>query len=214
MTPEPGQQRIRVVVADDHDIVRAGILALLETMPGVTVAGEASNGRELVALLDSVSADVVLTDLAMPDMEGLAAIPAICAAHPAAKVLVLSMHDGVDVVRRAVSAGAAGYVVKSAAPSELEQAIRSVAAFGSYFSATVTERLLQPPAPAATDDLTPRQKEVITLIARGKSSKEIARELGLSPKTVDVHRARIMERLRLNDIAGLTRYAMSRRFVD
>jgi DNA-binding NarL/FixJ family response regulator len=146
-------------------------------------------------------------------MDGLAAIPEILAAHPGAKVLVLSMHDTVDVVRRAVSLGAAGYVVKTAAPAELEQAIRGVAGFGSYFSTSVTERLLESPAPPAADELTPRQKEVITLIALGKSSKEIGRLLGLSPKTVDVHRARIMERLRLNDIAGLTRYAMNKRFV-
>lgn len=214
MTGEPTRRPVRVVLADDHDLVRAGIFALLEMMPGVVVAGEARNGRELLALLESVQADVVVTDLSMPEMDGFAAIPAVCAAHPAAKVLVLSMHDSVDVVRRAVALGAAGYVVKSAAPSELEQAIRSVAAFGSYFSAAVTGRLLEPPDATAAEDLTPRQKEVITLIARGKSSKEIARELGLSPKTVDVHRARIMERLRLNDIAGLTRYAMSKRFVD
>lgn len=214
MTGELRHAPIRVVLADDHDLVRAAVVALLEAMDGVTVAGEARNGRELLALLRSVSADVILTDITMPEMDGLAAIRELCAKHPEAKVLVVSMHDAVDIVRRAVSLGAAGYVVKSAAPSELEQAIRSVAASGSYFSPAITERLLEPPGPQEADDLTPRQKEVITLIAQGKSSKEIARELGLSPKTVDVHRARIMERLRVNDVAGLTRYAMSKRLVD
>ena len=134
-------------------------------------------------------------------------------ADPDVKVIVLSMYDTVDFVKRAVSNGACGYLMKDAPPFELEQALRSVMATGSYFSAAVAQRLLQPSEPSVDDELTQRQVEILTLIAQGKSAKEIAFELGLSPKTVDVHRARIMERLRLNDIASLTRYAVRKGLV-
>lgn len=204
---------IQVVLADDHDLVRSGIKALLSTVDGVQVIAEARNGIELLALLDSVKPDVVMTDISMPGMDGITAIAEIHARHPQVKVLVLSMYDTVDFVKRAVANGACGYLMKDAPPFELEQALRSVMATGSYFSAAVAQRLLQPSEPTVDDELTQRQVEILTLIARGKSAKEIAFELGLSPKTVDVHRARIMERLRLNDIASLTRYAVRKGLV-
>lgn len=204
---------IQVVLADDHDLVRSGIKALLSTVDGVRVIAEARNGTELLALLDSVKPDVVMTDISMPGMDGITAIAEIHARHPQVKVLVLSMYDTVDFVKRAVANGACGYLMKDAPPFELEQALRSVMATGSYFSAAVAQRLLQPSEPTVDDELTQRQVEILTLIAQGKSAKEIAFELGLSPKTVDVHRARIMERLRLNDIASLTRYAVRKGLV-
>jgi DNA-binding NarL/FixJ family response regulator len=199
---------IRVVLADDHDLVRSGIKALLATVEGVQVIAEARNGNELLQLLETVQPDVVMTDISMPGMDGITAIAEIHTRHPEVRVLVLSMYDTVDFVKRAVANGACGYLMKDAPPFELEQALRSVMATGSYFSATVAQRLLQPSEPTVDDELTTRQVEILTLIAQGKSAKEIAFELGLSPKTVDVHRARIMERLRLNDIASLTRYAV------
>ncbi|MDB5897913.1 MAG: putative response regulator, NarL [Ramlibacter sp.] len=208
-TPMP----IQVVLADDHDLVRSGIKALLATVEGVRVIAEARNGNELLALLDSVKPDVVMTDISMPGMDGITAIAEIHARHPDVRVIVLSMYDTVDFVKRAVSNGACGYLMKDAPPFELEQALRSVMATGSYFSAAVAQRLLQPSEPTVDDELTQRQVEILTLIAQGKSAKEIAFELGLSPKTVDVHRARIMERLRLNDIASLTRYAVRKGLV-
>jgi DNA-binding NarL/FixJ family response regulator len=204
---------IQVVLADDHDLVRSGIKALLSTVEGVHVIAEARNGTELLALLDSVKPDVVMTDISMPGMDGITAIAEIHARHPQVKVIVLSMYDTVDFVKRAVANGACGYLMKDAPPFELEQALRSVMATGSYFSAAVAQRLLQPSEPTVDDELTQRQVEILTLIAQGKSAKEIAFELGLSPKTVDVHRARIMERLRLNDIASLTRYAVRKGLV-
>lgn len=204
---------IRVVLADDHDLVRSGIKALLATVEGVQVIAEARNGAELLALLDTVQPDVVMTDISMPGMDGITAIAEIHAHHPEVKVIVLSMYDTVDFVKRAVANGACGYLMKDAPPFELEQALRSVMATGSYFSAAVAQRLLQPSEPTVDDELTQRQVEILTLIAQGKSAKEIAFELGLSPKTVDVHRARIMERLRLNDIASLTRYAVRKGLV-
>jgi DNA-binding NarL/FixJ family response regulator len=204
---------IRVVLADDHDLVRSGIKALLATVEGVQVIAEARNGNELLQLLETVQPDVVMTDISMPGMDGITAIAEIHTRHPEVRVLVLSMYDTVDFVKRAVANGACGYLMKDAPPFELEQALRSVMATGSYFSAAVAQRLLQPSEPTVDDELTVRQVEILTLIAQGKSAKEIAFELGLSPKTVDVHRARIMERLRLNDIASLTRYAVRKGLV-
>jgi DNA-binding NarL/FixJ family response regulator len=204
---------IQVVLADDHDLVRSGIKALLSTVEGVRVIAEARNGNELLQLLESVKPDVVMTDISMPGMDGITAIAEIHNRFPDVKVLVLSMYDTVDFVKRAVANGACGYLMKDAPPFELEQALRSVMATGSYFSAAVAQRLLQPSEPTVDDELTTRQVEILTLIAQGKSAKEIAFELGLSPKTVDVHRARIMERLRLNDIASLTRYAVRKGLV-
>jgi DNA-binding NarL/FixJ family response regulator len=210
----PAPTPIRLVLADDHDLVRSGIKALLGMVPGVQVEGEARNGTELVALVDALVPDIAMTDIAMPGMDGIAAITDIHNRHPQVRLLVLSMHDTVAIVRRAVAAGACGYVMKDAAPAELEQSIASVMATGSYFSPVVAQRLLEPEAQAAEDGLTQRQVEILKLIAQGKASKEIAFELGLSPKTVDVHRARIMERLRLNDVASLTRYAVRKGLIQ
>jgi DNA-binding NarL/FixJ family response regulator len=204
---------IQVVLADDHDLVRSGIRALLSTVEGVQVIAEARNGNELLQLLESVKPDVVMTDISMPGMDGITAISEIHNRFPDVKVIVLSMYDTVDFVKRAVANGACGYLMKDAPPFELEQALRSVMATGSYFSAAVAQRLLQPSEPTVDDELTTRQVEILTLIAQGKSAKEIAFELGLSPKTVDVHRARIMERLQVSDIAGLTRYAVRMKLV-
>jgi DNA-binding NarL/FixJ family response regulator len=199
---------IRVVLADDHDLVRSGIKALLSMVEGVEVIAEARDGRELITLVEDLMPDVVMTDISMPGMDGITAIAEIHGRHPEVRMLVLSMYDTVDFVKRAVANGACGYLMKDAPPFELEQAVRSVMATGSYFSPAIAQRLLQPSEPTVDDELTHRQVEILKLIAQGKASKEIAYQLGLSPKTVDVHRARIMERLRLNDIASLTLYAV------
>ena len=213
MKPDSSQLPIRVVLADDHDLVRSGIKALLSMIDGVEVIAEARDGHELVQLVDSLEPDIVMTDISMPRMDGIAAIAQIHARHPQVRLLVLSMYDTVDFVKRAVANGACGYLMKDAPPFELEQAVRSVMATGSYFSPTIAQRLLQPSEPTIDDELTQRQIEILKLIAQGRASKEIAFELGLSPKTVDVHRARIMERLRLNDIASLTLYAVRKGLV-
>jgi len=201
-------QTVRVVLADDHDLVRSGIKALLTMIEGVQVIAEARDGKELITLVEDLSPDVVMTDISMPGMDGITAIAEIHSKHPEVRLLVLSMYDTVDFVKRAVHNGACGYLMKDAPPFELEQAMRSVMATGSYFSPAIAQRLLQPSEPTVDDELTHRQVEILRLIAQGRASKEIAYELGLSPKTVDVHRARIMERLRLNDIASLTLYAV------
>jgi DNA-binding NarL/FixJ family response regulator len=199
---------IRIVLADDHDLVRSGIKALLTKIEGVEVIAEARDGRELLTLLADVKPDVVMTDIGMPGMDGIAAIAEIHDRYPDLKVLVLSMHDSVDFIKRAMAKGACGYLLKDASSFELEQAVRSVMKMGSYFSPAIAQRLLQPSEPTADDELTHRQVQILSLIAQGRASKEIAFELGLSSKTVDVHRARIMERLGLNDLASLTLYAV------
>jgi DNA-binding NarL/FixJ family response regulator len=206
-------KRIRVVLADDHDLVRSGIKALLSMVEGVEVIAEARDGKELIGLVETLNPDIVMTDISMPGMDGITAIAEIHSKHPETRLLVLSMYDTVDFVKRAVANGACGYLMKDAPPMELEQAVRSVMASGSYFSPAIAQRLLQPSEPTVDDELTHRQVEILRLIAQGRASKEIAYELGLSPKTVDVHRARIMERLRLNDIASLTLYAVRKGLV-
>ena len=199
---------VRVVLADDHDLVRSGIKALLSMIKDVEVIAEARNGQELITLAEELMPEVVMTDISMPGMDGIAAIAHLSKSRPQVRLLVVSMYDTVDFVKRAVASGACGYLMKDAPPFELEQAIRSVMATGTYFSPVIAQRLLQPSEPTVTDELTERQIEILRLIAQGKASKEIAFELGLSPKTVDVHRARIMERLHLSDIASLTLYAV------
>jgi two-component system, NarL family, nitrate/nitrite response regulator NarL len=195
---------IQVVLADDHDLVRAGLRALLASMNDVQVLAEVRDGSELLELLESLHPDIVITDLSMPGMDGLTAIARIRDRYPKLKILVVSMHDDAAAVKRAVANGANGYLWKDAPDFELEMALRSVMRTGSYFGAGVAQRLVEPTEPEVDEELTGRQIEILCLLARGKSSKEIAYDLGLSPKTVDVHRARIMERLALHDLASLT----------
>lgn len=199
---------IEVVLADDHHLVRAGIRALLGTIPGVRIAAEAGDGSELLSLLDSVCPDVVITDISMPRMDGISALTQIKARHPQIKVIVLSMHDSAQVVKRAIACGAAAYLRKDANDFELGSALHSVVAMGSYISAAVAKLMLEPSHPTPEELLTPRQIEIVKLLAQGRTSKEIAFALGLSSKTVDVHRARIMERLGVRDLANLTRFAV------
>lgn len=211
-TSAPAGRR-HVVLADDHELVRGGIQALLELLPEVEVVAEASSGEELLGIVERVKADLVITDINMPGMDGLAALTQIRARQPTLPILVLSMYDTADFVQRAVASGANGYLMKHAAPKELQDAVRAIFATGSYFNAGVARLLLERVETSADDGLTGRQTEILVLLAGGKSSKEIAYQLGLSPKTVDVHRSRIMERLAVRDVASLTRYAVRRGLV-
>lgn len=204
---------VRIVLADDHQLVRTGVKALLGLIEGVDVIAEARDGAELLSLVDDLCPDLVITDLSMPGLDGTDAIAAIHGRHPAIPILVLSMHDEPAVVRRAAASGASGYVMKGAPSFELEQAVRSVMSNGTYYSPAVTQRMLQSAPPTAAEELTRRQLEILKLIAQGRAAKEIAYELGLSSKTVDVHRARIMERLNLKDVASLTLYAVRKGLV-
>jgi DNA-binding NarL/FixJ family response regulator len=210
---KPQSRSIQVVLADDHDLVRAGIRALLSGIRDVEVMAEVRDGWELLKLLESVHPDVVITDISMPGMDGITAIGRIRERWPELKILVLSANEQADAVKRAVANGAHGYVRKDAPEFELETALRNVVTIGSHFGAGVAQSLLAPSEPEVDELLTERQVEILCLLARGKSSKEIAFDLGLSSKTVDVHRTRIMERLDVHDIASLTLYAVRKGLV-
>jgi len=209
-------KKVRVVLADDHYVVRSGIRALLATMPQLEIVGEAATGRELIEVVARTGPGLVITDLSMPDLDGMRAIAELRAQHPTLKILAISMYDTPDFVQGALRNGANGYVMKDATPTELGFAVESVLSGESYLSPRVSGQLVQSLRGDRGGDipLTDRQREVLVMIARGFSTKEIAFELGLSPKTVEVHRARLMERLGISDVAGLTLYAVRKRLVD
>lgn len=214
MKPTASPPSIRIVLADDHELVRTGIRMMVSMIAGAQVLAEARDGQELVTLTESLNPDLVLTDIAMPRMDGIAAIEHLHASRPEVRILVLTMHDNTAYIKRAIASGACGYLMKDAPPHELEQAILSVMSKGSYFSPDIASRLLLPARDTPQEQLTARQIEVLKLLAQGRSSKEIAFELSLSSKTVDVHRTRIMERLQINDLASLTRYAIRNGLID
>lgn len=215
---EPAAPVTRVLLADDHTLVRAGIRALLAAMPEVDVVGEAADGEEALRLALRLLPDVVLMDIAMKGMNGLQATTRLRQELPATRVIILSMHASGDYLQQALRAGAAGYILKDAATLELQLALAAVARGDTYLSpavsAQVVEGFLQQDRPAGTLTLTPRQSEILRLIAAGLSTKEIAFRLQLSGKTVDTHRAQLMERLGIHDIAGLVRYAIRTGLAD
>ena len=207
------KDRIRVVLADDHALVRAGMRSLLNGMAQVEVVGEAASGEEALELARRELPDVVLMDIAMKGMSGLEAASRMRENHPAVRVVILSMHAGEEYVLQALRAGAVGYLLKDAATGELELALRSVTRGESWFSPAVSRQVVEGyvqrvGGEAAADVLTARQREVLKLVAGGRSTKEIAYDLNLSVKTVETHRAQIMERLGIRDVAGLVRYAL------
>lgn len=200
--------RARVVVADDHHVVRAAISALLSRIAGVEVVGEAADGAQLIEQVRDLDPDIVLTDIAMPHMDGIDATLHIREHHPHVHVLVLSMSEQPHVVKRAVASGAHGYIMKGATSAELERAVHGVMTRGEYHSPRIRELLNEYSRTALHEKLSARQLDVLQRLARGQAAKEIAFDLGLSPKTVDAHRARIMEKLQLSDAASLTLYAV------
>lgn len=204
---------INVVIADDHSLIRSGIRALLEDVPEVRVIAEVGNGADLLELLESVSPDLVITDITMPGMDGLTVLAEIRMRHPGVKVIVLSMHDSAEVVKRSVAAGASAFLCKASSDFELAAAIHSVIKTGSYISTSVAKLLMDPSEPTVEEVLTSRQIEILTLLSQGKSAKEIGFALSLSSKTVDVHRMRIMERLGVRDMASLVVYAVRKGLV-
>ena len=169
----PPSSAIHVAVADDHPLVRSGIRSLLGTISGVEVLAEVGSGTELLELLARVRVDIAITDITMPGMDGLEALREIRSRHPEVRVIVLSMHDEPDLIRRAVRAGAAAYLRKDADSFELASALHNVMVTGSYVSASIAKILMQPGEPAAQQVLTERQIQILTLLARGQSSKEI-----------------------------------------
>ncbi|MEY2578834.1 MAG: hypothetical protein QOI49_1658 [Verrucomicrobiota bacterium] len=205
---------LRVVLADDHALVRAGIRALLEKLPGIEVVGEADNGRQALELIKKTSPNLILLDISMAELGGLEALPRIVRDFPGVKVLILSGHANEEYVLRALRCGATGYMLKEAAAEELGLAIKAVAQDKTYLSPsvsrTVVESYLQRAAgeEGPIEQLTARQREVLQLIAEGKNTKEIASTLEVSVKTVEAHRLQLMARLHIHDVPGLVRYAI------
>lgn len=204
---------LRVLLADDHALVRAGMRSLLRDIPGVEVVGEAADGAEALAVAARERPDAVLLDIAMKGMSGLEAAARFREQLPGIKVIILSMHSSEEYVLQALRAGAAAYLIKDSATAELELALKSVMRGETYLSPAISRQVVEGyvrrmGAGAAEDPLTPRQREVLKRIAEGRSTKEIAFALGLSVKTVETHRAQVMERLGIRDVAGLVRYAM------
>lgn len=206
--------RIRVLLAEDHTLVRAGFRALLEKLDGILVVGEVSDGREALKVSKEIVPDVVLMDIAMPGMNGLEATSRMRQECPRTKVLMLSMYTNEEYLKEALRAGASGFLLKDADRAELELAIKTVRRGETYLTPAVAKFTLE--AYCRQDDartgplgkLTGRQREILQLIAEGCSTKQIAQRLDLSVKTVETHRAQLMERLEIHDVPGLVRLAI------
>lgn len=216
-------RKIRVLLADDHTLIRQGLRALLEREADIKVIGEARNGREAVHQVAALKPDVVIMDISMPRLNGFEATQRIATESPSTRVVALSMHKEEHHVHALLRAGARGYVPKDAPVSELLAAVRAVHGGGCYLHPRVSGPVVngyldggKPPAgKTGSDDLlTPREREVLQLVAEGHTNRLIATELRLSIKTVEAHRARIMSKLKIHNAAGLTRYALSRGIIS
>lgn len=214
--------KIRLVLADDHAVVRGGLRMLLASQPDLEIVGEAANGQEALELVRSKRPDVVLMDIQMPDMNGIEAAERIRAIYPQTAVLALTMHEDDQYFFEMLRAGASGYVPKRAAPDELILAIHAVSGGGAYIYPSLAARLLNdylqrvdnPDQPLVHDDLTPREREVLTLIAEGLTNTAIAEQLVISTKTVDRHRENIMRKLNLHSRVDLVKYAIHKGLID
>jgi two-component system response regulator NreC len=207
---------IRIALADDHTVLRAGLKSLLERQRDFEVVGEASDGRELLHIVDEAIPDVVITDIGMPKLNGAEATSQIVAKHPSTRVIVLSMHSDEAYVLRALKAGARGYLVKESAEADLMTAIRTVHSGKAFFSPSVSALLVEDYVRQMRDRgvedsyelLSTREREVLQLIAEGKTNKEIANLLGLSVYTVETHRGNILQKLNLHSVPELILYAV------
>jgi DNA-binding NarL/FixJ family response regulator len=205
---------IRVLLVDDHVLVRAGIRTLLEKLAGVEVIGEAGDGHEALKQIKAHLPNIVLMDIAMSGLNGLEAASRVIKEFPHIKVIILSMHATEEYVLQALRAGAAGYMLKDAAIVELELAIQAVSRDETYLSPSISKRVVEnylqraAPIESPLGQLTSRQREILQLIAEGKTTKEIAFLLNVSAKTVETHRAQLMDRLDIHDVPGLVRFAM------
>jgi DNA-binding NarL/FixJ family response regulator len=210
---------LRIIIVDDHAVVRRGVRALLESQPGWEIAGEAATGREAVDLAKRLQPDVVVLDLSLPELNGLDATRQILKESPRTEVLVLTMHRSEELARNVLQAGARGYVLKSDADQSLIAAVESLRMHKPFLTSTVTEFVLDDYIQRTEDGsgyaaVTPREREIIQLLAEGRSNKETASALDLSVKTVEAHRANIMRKLRLHSASDLVRYAIRNKIVQ
>ena len=212
-------KKLRILIADDHDVVRAGVRLLIETQPGWDVCGEAANGREAVALADKLRPDLVVLDITMPELNGLEAARQIKKASPKIEVLMLTAHESEDLVHQVFDVGARSYILKSEAGKHLVAAIQFAGEHKPYFTSKVSEIVFArylggktPDSESAT--LTARERELLQLLAEGQSNKEAASQLGISVKTVETHRAAIMRKLALKSVSDLVRYAIRNKIIE
>ena len=211
---------IRILLVDDHVLVRAGIRGLIEDIPGTQIVAEAANGREAIAAAKQHKPDLVIMDISMKELNGIEATQSIIHDVPGTKVLMLSMHSAEEFVRRSIKAGASGYVAKDSLPLELRMAIEALMRGEIYLSSRVSRHVVaafaepRPEGESSLDSLTLRQREVLQMIAEGKTTREMAQALDVSVKTVETHRAALMERLGIHDVAGLVRFAARNHLVS
>jgi DNA-binding NarL/FixJ family response regulator len=209
---------IRVLIVDDHAVVRSGLRLLLSLEPDLEPVGEAGTGREAVFRARALKPDVILLDVVMPDQTGLDVLPTLVHEHPDARVLLLSMQDDPRYVQEAFAAGASGYVLKEAADAEVVEAIREVARGNRYVNAQLGARIVAAAAEAErraeTDPLSDREREVLRLLALGHTNQEIAGQLYISVRTAETHRSHIMQKLRLKTRADLVRYALAQGLLE
>jgi len=215
-------RKTRILLADDHKLMRSGLKALIEQQPDLAVVGEADDGRQAVALAISLKPDLLVMDIGMPNLNGIEAAHQITQATPGTAIVILSMHSDESYVLRALKAGAKGYLLKDSAESDLIRAVHAVAGGKSFFSPAVSKVLLddyvrklqRSGAEDAYDLLTPREREILQLIAEGKSNKDVANLLNLSVYTVETHRSNIMEKLNLRGIPELILYAVRKGIIS
>jgi DNA-binding NarL/FixJ family response regulator len=212
---------VRILVADDHEVVRKGVCSLLETHPGWTVVGEATTGRDAVKKAEKLKPDVVVLDYSMPELNGLEAIRQILKAVPQAEVLVLTMHDSEQVTRHVLAAGARGYVLKSDAALNLVAAVEALRQHKPFLTAAVSEMVFRDFQKSSRsedslpgDRLTQREREIVQLLAEGKSNKEVASLLGISIKTAETHRRNVLGKLNLHSISDLVHYAIRNKIIE
>jgi DNA-binding NarL/FixJ family response regulator len=215
--------KIRVILADDHTVVRQGLRVLLMAEGDIDIVGEAENGRQAIQLVKKLLPDVAVIDIAMPVLNGLEATRQITRSVPSTKVLILSSYSDDEYVQQLTEAGAAGYLVKQTAANDLLKAIREAHKGNAFFSPAIAKRLRDQcrqafvsgqPVKKRTDYLTTREAEVLQLIAEGRANKQIAAELCISIKTVEKHRQQVMNKLNIHDVAGLTRHAIAKGIIE
>jgi DNA-binding NarL/FixJ family response regulator len=222
-TPVSSVKAVRILAADDHDILRRGLKQLLTSRPGWEVCGEAKTGREAVALAEQLKPDIVVMDVSMPDLNGLEAARRIHKALPRTGIIMLTLHFSDQLVKDIVESGARAYVMKSDADRDLVHAVEALCSNRTFFTARAADMLLNefsertspvPPQPPNQNRLTSREREIVQLLAEGKSSKEVAVALGISVKTAETHRANIMRKLQLHSVSELVRYAIKNQIIE
>jgi len=208
---------LRILLADDHELLRQGLRTLIEDQSGWQVCGEATTGREAVAKARELKPDIVVMDFTMPELNGMEATRQIRAALPRTQVLLLTMHESEELVREVLAAGARGYVLKSDAGRVLVDALKALADQKPYFTSKISALVLEGylnPITRENPELTPREREIVQLVAEGRSTKELADRLGIRPKTADTHRTNLMRKLNLHSVSEVVRYAIRNKLVE